>query len=129
MVEPGDVISMTEIAEPRGPADEVHVEVNSVGPGDSMDYRGLSDEQIRAGAKIRIDLGATIWIFGHGNRIRTLAGEVTGSALTLDDWEEGPSYGRSWKAVERGTSTLTISITVNGKPVTLGTVTVIVIVT
>ena len=126
MVERGDVVSMTEIAEPRGPADEVHVEVNSVGPGDSMDYRGLSDEQIRAGAEIRIDLGATIWIHGHGKRIGTLGGEVTGSALTLDDWKEGPNYGRSWKAVERGTSTLTISITTNGTPITLGTVTVIV---
>lgn len=126
MVEPGEVITMTEIAEPRGPADEVHVEVNSVGPGDSMDYRGLSDEQIRAGAEIRIDRGATIWIYGQGQRISTLAGEVTGSALALDDWEEGPNYGRSWKAVERGTSTLTVSIMANGKPVTLGTVTVIV---
>lgn len=102
------------------------MEVNSVGPGDSMDYRGLSDEQIRAGAKIRIDLGATIWIYGQGKRIGTLAGEVTGSPLTLDDWEEGPNYGRSWKAVKRGTSTLTISITVNGKRITLGTVTVMV---
>ncbi|GAB2757192.1 PASTA domain-containing protein [Nocardioides pakistanensis] len=126
MVEPGDVVSMTEIAEPRGPADEVHVEVNSVGPGDSMDYRGLSDEQIRAGAEIRIDLGATIWIYGHGKRIGTLGGEVSGSALTLDDWKEGPNYGRSWTAVERGTSTLTISITAYGTPITLGTVTVIV---
>lgn len=126
MVEPGDVISMTEIAEPQGPADEVHVEVNSVGPGDSMDYRGLSDEQIRAGAKIRIDLGATIWIFGHGKRIGTLAGEVTGPALSLDDREDGPNHGRSWKAVERGTSALTITTTVNGTPTTLGTVTVVV---
>lgn len=126
MVDPGDVISMTEIAKPRGPADEVHVEVNSVGPGDRMDYRGLTDEQIRAGAEIRIDVGATIWIYGHGKRIGTLAGEVRGPALTLDDWEEGPNYGRSWTAVERGKSTLTISITANGKPVTLGTVTVVV---
>lgn len=127
MVQPGDVIHMTEIAEPRGPADEVHVEVNSVGPGDSMDYRGLSDEQIRAGAHLRIDLGATIWIHGHGERIDTLAGEVSGAALTLDDWKQGPNYGRSWKAAERGTSTLTITITANGGPVTLGTVTVTVI--
>ncbi len=126
MVEPGEVISMTEIAEPEGPADEVHVEVNSVGPGDSMDYRGLSDEQVRSGAEIRLDLGATIWIYGQGKRIGTLAGEVAGSALTLDDWKEGPNYGRSWKAVEPGISTLTITITADGERVTLGTVTVIV---
>lgn len=126
MVEPGDAVSMSEIAEPQGPADEVHVEVNSVGPGDSMNYRGLGDEQIRAGAEIRIDLGATIWTYGQGHRIGTLAGEITGSALTLDDWKEGPNYGRAWKAVERGTSTITITITAHGQPVTLGTVTVIV---
>lgn len=126
MVEPGEVVTMTEIAEPRGPADEVNVEVNSVGPGDSMDYRGLSDEQIRAGAKLRIDLGATIWVFGQGKRIGTLAGETSGSALTLDDWRGGPNYGRSWKAVEPGISTLTITITANGERVTLGTVTVMV---
>lgn len=126
MVEPGQVVTMTETAEPRGPADEVSVEVNSVGPGDSMDYHGLSDRQVRAGATIHLDLGATIWVFGYGKRIGTLAGEVTGPALTLDDWREGPNYGRSWKAVRPGTSALTITITADGKPVTLGTVTVIV---
>ena len=75
--------------------------VNSVGPGDSMDYRGLDDAQVRAGAAIRIGLGSTIWVHGYGRRIGTLAGYVSGPALSLDDWKEGPSYGRSWKAVAR----------------------------
>jgi len=69
VLEPGDVVTMTETAEPRGPADEVHVEINSIGPGDSMDYLGLNDRQIRAGATIRIDLGATIWVYGDGKPV------------------------------------------------------------
>lgn len=124
MVEPGQIVTMTEIAEPTGPAEELNVEVNSVGPGDSMDYRGLSDAQIRAGAQIRIDLGATIWVFGHGKRASTLAGALAGPALTKDDWKQGPNYGRSWKAIARGSSTLTITITANGRQITLGTVNV-----
>jgi hypothetical protein len=124
MVDPGETVTVTEVAEPRGPADEVSVEVNSVGPGDSMDYRGLDDAELRAGGEITIDLGATIWVFGHGKRIGTLAGEVAGPALVLDDWQEGPNYGRSWTAVARGTSTITVTITAAGEPVTVGTVTV-----
>jgi hypothetical protein len=126
MVDQGQVVTMTEIAEPRGPGDEVHVELNSVGPGDSMDYRGLSDEQVRAGGQIHIDLGATIWVFGYGKRSGTLEGVVSGSALTLDDWKQGPNYGRSWKAIQRGSSTLRVTITADGQPIALGSVTVIV---
>lgn len=126
MVTPGEVIVMTEVADPAGPADEVRVEVNSVGPGDSMDYRGLSDEEIRAGAQIRIDLGATIWVHGAGKRIGTLAGEVSGTALALDEWRQGPNYGRSWQAVERGRSSLRITIAAGGKRILLGTITVVV---
>jgi hypothetical protein len=126
MIEPGDVVTLTEVAEPRGPADEVRVEVSSTGPGDSMDYRGRTDEQIRAGATIRLPLGASIWAYGHGKRIGTLAGSVSGSSLALDDWLEGPNYGRSWEAVSPGTSVLTLTITADGEPVILGTVTVVV---
>lgn len=126
MVEPGELITMTEIAEPRGPADEVSVGLNSEGPGDSMDYRDLGDEQIRANGEIHIDLGARIWIYGHGKWIRTLEGTVAGSALTLDNWTEGPNYGRSWKAVARGSSTLEITIIADGQQIKLGTVTIIV---
>ncbi|MCD4527210.1 PASTA domain-containing protein [Nocardioides sp. cx-173] len=124
MLEPGGVVTVTEVAEPRGPADEVRVEVNSVGPGDRMDYRGRTDAQIRAGTTIRLPVGARIWAYGDGRRIGTLAGAVTGSALALDDWQEGPNYGRSWKAVAPGRSTLTLTITADGRSVTIGTVTV-----
>ncbi|GAB2458754.1 hypothetical protein GCM10027062_43280 [Nocardioides hungaricus] len=122
MLEPGDTVTMTEVAEPRGPADEVSVEVNSVGPGDSMDYRGLGDAELRAGGELTVDLGSTVWVYGNGPRIGTLAGEVSGTALTLDGWEQGPNYGRSWEAVERGTSTITVTITADGEPITIGTV-------
>lgn len=125
MAEPGDTVTITEVAEPRGPAEEVSVEVNSVGPGES-NFHGLTDAEVRAGATIRIELGATIWTYGSGRRIGTLAGEVSGTALALDDWEEGPNYGHSWVAVERGTSTITITITADGRRVEIGTVTVVV---
>jgi hypothetical protein len=127
MVAAGATVTVTEVAEPEGPADEINVDLNSVGPGDSMDYRGLSDEQIRAGATIRIDLGARIWVYAFGKRVSTLAGEIDGSSLVLDDWTEGPNYGRSWRAVERGTSTITVTITADGRRIEIGTVTVVVV--
>lgn len=126
MVQPGDSVTMTEIAEPQGPADEIAVGLNSVGPGDSMDYRGRSDAQLRAGTRIHLDLGGTIWVYGSGKRVGTLAGEVSGPALALDDWKQGPNHGRSWQAVSAGTSTITITITAAGERVVIGTVTVVV---
>jgi hypothetical protein len=122
MLAPGDPVVVTVVAEPRGPADELRVGVNSSGPGDDGGYQGLDDAQIRAGAEITLDLGATIWVYGDGARAGTLAGALAGTALALDDWEEGPNYGRSWEAVEPGTSTLTITITADGEQVTIGTV-------
>jgi len=126
MLTPGMAVTMTEIAEPRGPADEVAAEINSVGPGDSMDYRGRSDAQIRAGTTIHLDLGSTIWLYGSGRRAGTLAGEISGSALAPDGWKEGPNYGRSWTAVGPGTSTITVTITADGRRFVIGTVTVVV---
>ncbi|GAB6986357.1 PASTA domain-containing protein [Nocardioides pyridinolyticus] len=122
MLAPGDPVVVTVVAEPRGPADELRVGVNSIGPDDHAEYQDLEDEQIRAGTEITLDLGATIWVYGHGARAGTLAGDVSGTALALDDWTEGPNYGRSWEAVERGVSTLTVTITADGEPVTIGTV-------
>ncbi len=124
MLEPGQTVTMTEVADPRGPADLVDVEVNSVGPGNSMDYRGRTDAQLRAGTRIELELGSTIWVYGHGQGIGSLAGEISGPALALDDWREGPNYGRSWTAVARGTSELTVIITVDGERIVIGTVTV-----
>jgi hypothetical protein len=126
MVAPGATVTVTEIAEPEGPADEVRVFMNSVGPGDSMDYRGREDAQIRAGTTLRLDLGGTVWVHGDGKYAGTLGGEIGGSALALDDWKEGPNYGRSWQAVERGTSTITVTITADGRRIEIGTVTVVV---
>ncbi|MBB6629392.1 PASTA domain-containing protein [Nocardioides sp. KIGAM211] len=122
---PGDVVRMTEVADPRGPADEVSIEVNSLGPGDNMDYRGRTDQQIRAGTTLRVDLGATVWVFGQGSRIGTLTGTLAGSSLVPDD-APGPNRGRIWRAMARGTTTLLISIVADGQPVRLGSVTVVV---
>lgn len=126
MLAPGDVVTVTEVAEPRGAADEVRVEVNSVGPGDDVDYRGRTDEQLRAGARIHLPVGARIWAYGHGRRIDTLAGDVSGTGLAPDDWKEGPNYGRSWVAVAPGTSTIALTVTADGQLVPIGTITVVV---
>jgi hypothetical protein len=42
------------------------------------------------------------------------------------DPERGPNHGRTWKAVARGSSRLTVTIRAGGRRITLGTVTVVV---
>ncbi|WP_183092729.1 PASTA domain-containing protein [Nocardioides stalactiti] len=121
---PGDPVTITTVAAPEGPADEVAVDVNSSDPGG--DYRGLTDAEVRAGATIRLEVGSTIWAYGHGKRIGTLAGEVSGPSLVLDDWEEGPNYGRSWNATVPGTNTIRLTIEADGRRIEIGTITVVV---
>lgn len=123
---PGDAVAVTVTAAANNPADEVAVSVNSVGPGDSMDYRGRSDEQIRAGATIHLTVGSRIWALAGGHRSGTLAGELDGDALAESTWDQDPNKGRSWVAVEPGTTVITLTITADGRPVRLGSVTVIV---
>lgn len=123
----GSTVTVHVVGEPRGPRDEISVAMNSENPNvEAMEYKSLSDEQIKAGATIRLGVGWKIWLYGHGKRVGSLAGEVVGHALVLDDWKEGPNYGRSWDAVRAGTSTIRVTIDVDGEPFELGTVTVIV---
>jgi PASTA domain len=124
MLEPGDTVTVTEVAQPSGPGEEVRVDLNSVGPGDSMDYRGRTDAQLRAGTRIELDVGSRIWVHGFGPGISTLEGELVGTSLELDEWREGPNYGHSWVAVEPGTTHVTVTITADGERVIIGTVTV-----
>ncbi len=126
MVPPGTEVTLTVVAEPEGPADEVRVDINSVGPGDSMDYQGLDDDQIRAGATIELGVGDRIWTYAMGKRSPTLAGELDGTSLTIDPWTKGPNYPHSWIATKEGTTRLTITITADGQPVKIGVVTVVV---
>jgi PASTA domain len=127
MLEPGATITVTEVAEPEGPADEVSVGLNSLGPGDSMDYRSLEDAQIRAGGRVVVPLGGSVWIYPLTERPDgRIHGEVTGDALELDPRTEGPNVGRTWNAVQPGTATLTVVLDSDGRRYVIGTVTVVV---
>jgi len=124
MLAPGATVTVTVVAEPRGPADEVSIGMNSEDA--TGEFHDLTDEQIRAGATIRLGVGDRIWAYAHGRRSSTLAGTLDGTSLAVDDWTDGPNYPHSWQAVEPGRTTITLTITADGAPVTLGTVTVVV---
>ncbi len=127
VLEPGATVTVTEVAEPEGPADRVAVGLNSIGPGDSMEYRGLEDEQIRAGGRVVVPLGGSVWIYPRAEQIRgRIVGEVVGDALELDSRTEGPNVGRTWKAVQRGTARLTVVLAIDDRRHVIGTVTVVV---
>nr|WP_243732118.1 PASTA domain-containing protein [Nocardioides ochotonae] len=121
MLDSGAVVTVTVVAEPDGPADEVRV-----GMAAGEDAMELEDAQIRAGATIEVAVGESVWAYADGRRADTLAGELDGTSLAVDDWRQGPNYPHSWIAVAPGRTTVTLTITADGKPVVLGTVTVIV---
>jgi len=123
MLRPGDVVTVTVVAEPDGPADEVRVGMGAVDSTDD-DYKGLEDSQIRAGATIKLAVGDRIWAYADGKRANTLAGELDGSSLAVSSWTEGPNYPHSWVAVTPGRTQITLTIVADGEPVRLGVVTV-----
>jgi hypothetical protein len=125
MVRPATVVTVTVVAEPRGPADEVDVGINSVHWPEEV-YHDLTDAQIRAGATIRLEVGDQIWTYARGKRASTLAGELHGASLAINDCKKCPNYPHSWIAVSQGKTKITLTITADGKPVVLGTVTVLV---
>jgi hypothetical protein len=86
----------------------------------------LDDSQIRAGATIKLFVGDHIWAYARGRRASTLAGELDGTSLAINACKKRPNYPRSWIAVSRGKTKITLTITAYGKPVVLSTVTVLV---
>jgi hypothetical protein len=122
MVRPGTVVTVTVVAEPQGPADEVDVGISSVHYDPKEVYQDLSDAQIRAGATIELGVGDHIWAYASGKRVRTLAGQLDGTSLAV----ENPNYPPRWVAASEGTTKITLTITSDGEPVILGTVTVVV---
>jgi hypothetical protein len=123
MLEPGETVTVTVIAPPDGPADEIRVGVGfRTADGPSSPF--LEDEEIRAGATLHLVVGDSLWAFGSGRRRATLAGQLKGGSLVPSESRANP--GRAWKAVRPGTTTVTLTITgEDGKPVPLGTVTVV----
>jgi hypothetical protein len=126
MVEPGAVVMVTVVAEPRGPADEVDVGMNSVHYNPKEVYHDLDDSQIRSGATIKLHVGDYIWAYATGKRASTLAGELEGTSLAVNDCKKCPNYPHSWIAVSRGATKITLTITAHSRAVVLGTVTVLV---
>lgn len=123
MLTPGAVVAVAVVAEPGGPADEVRVGVNSIDAAEE-EHDDLDDAQIRAGATLRLEVGDRVWAYADGKRAHTLAGELDGRSLTVDDWQEGPNYPHSWVAVATGRTEVTLTVMADGEPVVLGVVTV-----
>lgn len=130
MLAPGSVVAVTVVGAPGSPAEEVSVGLNSIGPGDSMDYRGLEDAEIRSGTgRVVVPLGGEVWFHPMAEEDHIdgrLVGEVTGDALEMDPRTDGPNVGRTWDAVRPGTARLTISLERDGRRHEIGTVTVVV---
>lgn len=124
LLRPGDVVTVTAVAEPTGPAEEVRVDVTTV--HNEERYRTIGDPRIRAGATITIAMGDRISAYADGKRSGTLAGKLKGTSLAVDGWKEGPNYPHSWIAVAPGRTTITLTVTADGKPARLGSVTVLV---
>lgn len=120
----GTQVTVTVVGEPEGPADEISLGMNSARADGSQGPVSLLDGEIKGNPDVRLRVGDHLWLYAHGARSKTLAGELEGDALVLDDWKEGPNYGRSWIADRPGTSTITVTIQVNGERFVLGTVTV-----
>lgn len=126
MLQPGDVVTVTVVAEPESPADEVWVGINTEN-ADGSQAKDLDDPQIRQGAVIELSVGDRIWAFGHdtdNNIPDTLAGQLDGNSLAVVDDEYGPNYPHSWVAVAPGRTTITLTITEDGQQYVLGVVTV-----
>jgi hypothetical protein len=125
MLPPGSTVTITVIAEPEGPADEVSVGVGT--DSDNAREQFATDEQIRAGdTTLHLNVGERIWAYAQGERANTLAGELQGEALAIDDWTKGPNYPHAWVATTPGRTTIVLSIEADGEQVELGKISVLV---
>lgn len=125
MLPPGSTVTITVIAEPEGPADEVSVGVGT--DSDNALEQSATDEQIRAGnTTLHLHVGERIWAYAQGKRANTLAGELRGDALAIDDWTNGPNYPHAWVAGAPGRTTILLSIEADGEQIGLGKISVLV---
>ena len=126
MARPGDLVVVTMTGGSSGPADEINVGMNWHDDKGTYSESGLDDQAIRDGATVTLHIGDRIWAYGKSSNDAELAGDFTGTALRPSTWDKDPNKGRSWEAVEAGTSTVTLYISVDGKRYDIGTVTVVV---
>jgi hypothetical protein len=87
----------------------------------------LDDAQLRAGARLDLAVGDSVWAFASGTRGRamTLAGTIDGHSLAVR--RSGAKPGHAWLAVRPGTTTLTLTVDdEEGRRVRAGALTVVV---
>ncbi|RYP82264.1 hypothetical protein EKO23_22145 [Nocardioides guangzhouensis] len=122
VVAPGTDVQMVVAAGPQAPGDEVAIGVGAVDP--ERNYTFLSDADVRDGASLTLPEGSDVWAWADGRRAEGMVARKRGESIVIDFWRNGPNWPTAWEAVLPGRTELTFSITVDGRRVDLGTVTV-----
>jgi len=123
VVEAGSRVTVTVVAAPSGPGDEIVMGMAGNRGGQDID---VSDDRLRRNPTVRLAVGDRLWTYAHGERQRTYGAQVSGHAIQEDGWKDGPNYPNSWIADRPGRSKIELSIEVDGERLVLGTVTVVV---
>lgn len=114
----GSEVVLRVAAPPAGPADTVRTETRYSRPNGGS--ATVDDASLRAGATVRVRVGDAVTVSGYdvGTSARVLlGGEVTGSAVReVDD-----DRVATWEVVRRGTSTITVTRSVDGVASQVGT--------
>lgn len=121
MLRPGDTVTVTVVPAARGAADKINVRLAAT-DADGGEGPRLTDEQIRAGATVRMPVGGELRVYGKNPDV-TLGGTLDGDSLA-------PAKGRNraahWRATRPGRTKLTVTADDGGGPDEVGIVTVIV---
>lgn len=120
----GATVTVTVVAPPNGPAEEISVGMTTL-HGES-DYGEVTDSEIRAGATVHLRVGDGIWAYSKAEKGPRLEAEIRGTSLVDNSQPGGPNEGRTWQAVESGTTEITLSVVVDGRSYEIGAVRVIV---
>lgn len=121
VVRAGDRVTLEVTAEPTGPADEISIDVNTESTREGV---AVTDEQLRAGHTLTVEVGEDLWGYGTGRWSNTLQGTVTSGAEVLEASTWSQNLGRSWRAVRSGTAEVEFWIMARGRKVVLGHLTV-----
>lgn len=124
---PGTVVgSGTEVVVilPRPAADRHEVLGLAAYRPDGTRRAELTDAQIRSGATVRLRVGD--WISFHARGQAVYGADVAGSSLNVEHLPADNPYPRRATAVRAGTTTFTLTFTVGGEEVQVGSITVVV---
>ncbi|WP_028471923.1 PASTA domain-containing protein [Nocardioides alkalitolerans] len=114
----GTEVVLRVAAAPTTPAEAVRTEATYARPDGGS--ATVDDAALRAGATVRVRVGGTVAVSGYdvrGYARANLGGEVDGSAVRgVDD-----ARVATWRAVARGTSTITVTREVGGYSSVVGT--------